>query len=70
MRPHTDGFLSRVGALLRERPVPLHPEMGRNAMSKCLFVIGGMASSGGKEISVASLGRLLKKPRVCISFMK
>src|SRR5690349_17790372 len=39
-------------------------------MSKFIFVTGGVASSVGKGISVASLGRLLKNRGVSISLMK
>ena len=39
-------------------------------MSKFIFVTGGVASSVGKGISVASLGRLLKNRGVSVSLMK
>jgi CTP synthase len=39
-------------------------------MSKFVFVTGGVASSVGKGISVASLGRLLKNRGVSVSLMK
>src|ERR1700687_1843211 len=39
-------------------------------MSKYIFVTGGVASSVGKGISVASLGRLLKNRGVSVSLMK
>jgi CTP synthase len=39
-------------------------------MSKFIFVTGGVASSVGKGISVASLGRLLKNRGVSVSIMK
>src|SRR5881296_3535764 len=39
-------------------------------MSKYIFVTGGVASSVGKGISVASLGRLLKNRGVSVSIMK
>lgn len=39
-------------------------------MSKFIFVTGGVASSVGKGITVASLGRLLKNRGVSISLMK
>src|SRR5579859_2998753 len=39
-------------------------------MSKFLFVTGGVASSVGKGISVASIGRLLKNRGVSVSLMK
>jgi CTP synthase len=39
-------------------------------MSKCIFVTGGVASSVGKSIPVASLGRLLKNRGISVSFMK
>ena len=39
-------------------------------MSKFIFVTGGVASSVGKGISVASLGRLLKNCGVSVSLMK
>src|SRR6059058_5315594 len=39
-------------------------------MSKYIFVTGGVASSVGKGISVASLGRLLKNRGISVSIMK
>lgn len=39
-------------------------------MSKFIFVTGGVASSVGKGISVASIGRLLKNRGVSVSLMK
>jgi CTP synthase len=39
-------------------------------MSKFIFVTGGVASSVGKGITVASLGRLLKNRGVSVSIMK
>ena len=39
-------------------------------MSKYVFVTGGVASSVGKGISVASLGRLLKNRGISVSIMK
>jgi len=39
-------------------------------MSKFIFVTGGVASSVGKGITVASLGRLLKNRGVSVSLMK
>ncbi len=39
-------------------------------MSKFIFVTGGVTSSIGKGISVASLGRLLKNRGVSVSLMK
>ncbi|HVB74997.1 MAG TPA: CTP synthase [Ktedonobacteraceae bacterium] len=39
-------------------------------MSKFIFVTGGVASSVGKGITVASLGRLLKNRGVTVSLMK
>ncbi|MDQ2715968.1 MAG: CTP synthase [Chloroflexota bacterium] len=39
-------------------------------MSKFIFVTGGVASSVGKGISVASLGRLLKSRGISVSIMK
>ncbi len=39
-------------------------------MSKYIFVTGGVASSVGKGISVASLGRLLKNCGISVSIMK
>jgi CTP synthase len=39
-------------------------------MSKFIFVTGGVASSVGKGITVASLGRLLKNHGVSVSLMK
>src|SRR5205823_3637940 len=39
-------------------------------MSKFIFVTGGVASSVGKGITVASLGRLLKSRGVSVSLMK
>ena len=39
-------------------------------MSKYIFVTGGVASSVGKGISVASLGRLLKNRGLSVSIMK
>jgi CTP synthase len=39
-------------------------------MSKFIFVTGGVASSVGKGISVASLGRLLKNRGISVSLMK
>lgn len=39
-------------------------------MSKFIFVTGGVASSVGKGISVASLGRLLKNRGVSVTLMK
>jgi CTP synthase len=39
-------------------------------MSKFIFVTGGVASSVGKGIAVASLGRLLKNRGVSVSLMK
>src|ERR1700726_1228424 len=39
-------------------------------MSKYIFVSGGVASSVGKGISVASLGRLLKNRGISVSIMK
>src|SRR6202040_1876150 len=39
-------------------------------MSKFIFVTGGVASSVGKGISVASLGRLLKNCGISVSIMK
>src|SRR6266849_2075861 len=39
-------------------------------MSKFIFVTGGVASSVGKGISVASIGRLLKDRGVSVSLMK
>lgn len=39
-------------------------------MSKFIFVTGGVASSVGKGISVASLGRVLKNRGVSVSLMK
>src|SRR5258708_6123983 len=41
-----------------------------NHMSKFIFVTGGVASSVGKGITVASLGRLLKNRGVSVSLMK
>ena len=39
-------------------------------MSKFIFVTGGVASSVGKGITVASLGRLLKNRGISVSLMK
>src|SRR5437660_11096493 len=39
-------------------------------MSKYIFVTGGVASSVGKGISVASLGRVLKNRGISVSIMK
>src|SRR6202790_5691886 len=39
-------------------------------MSKFIFVTGGVASSVGKGITVASLGRLLKNRGVSVALMK
>lgn len=39
-------------------------------MSKYIFVTGGVASSVGKGITVASLGRLLKNRGIAVSIMK
>src|ERR1700694_3540087 len=39
-------------------------------MSKYIFVTGGVASSVGKGISVASLGRLLKNRGLSVAIMK
>ena len=39
-------------------------------MSKFIFVSGGVASSVGKGITVASLGRLLKNRGISVSLMK
>src|SRR5213082_3932565 len=39
-------------------------------MSKYIFVTGGVASSVGKGISIASLGRLLKNRGISVSIMK
>nr|BBH93371.1 CTP synthase [Thermogemmatispora argillosa] len=39
-------------------------------MSKFIFVTGGVASSVGKGISVASIGRLLKNRGISVSIMK
>src|ERR671938_1254310 len=39
-------------------------------MSKFIFVTGGVASSVGKGITVASLGRLLKNSGISVSIMK
>src|SRR3989454_10856355 len=39
-------------------------------MSKFIFVTGGVASSVGKGITVASLGRLLKNRGISVSIMK
>ncbi|MBV9020485.1 MAG: CTP synthase, partial [Ktedonobacteraceae bacterium] len=39
-------------------------------MSKFIFVTGGVASSVGKGICVASLGRLLKSRGISVSLMK
>src|SRR5579863_7466882 len=39
-------------------------------MSKYVFVTGGVASSVGKGISVASLGRLLKSRGLSVAIMK
>ncbi|MGH2485782.1 MAG: hypothetical protein ACRDHE_07215, partial [Ktedonobacterales bacterium] len=39
-------------------------------MSKFLFVTGGVASSVGKGIAVASIGRLLKSRGVSVAIMK
>jgi len=46
------------------------PNEGGFSMSKFIFVTGGVASSVGKGISVASLGRLLKNRGVSVSLMK
>src|SRR5438876_7022035 len=45
------------------------PGKGVN-MSKYIFVTGGVASSVGKGISVASLGCLLKNRGISVSIMK
>src|SRR5918912_1870552 len=39
-------------------------------MSKYIFVTGGVTSSVGKGITVASLGRLLKNRGISVSIMK
>src|SRR2546427_11866627 len=45
-------------------------EGGQKRMSKYIFVTGGVASSVGKGITVASLGRLLKNRGISVSIMK
>jgi CTP synthase len=45
-------------------------EGGQKHMSKYIFVTGGVASSVGKGITVASLGRLLKNRGITVSIMK
>ena len=39
-------------------------------MSKFIFVTGGVVSSVGKGIAVASIGRLLKSREIAVSIMK
>src|SRR5579883_2258159 len=53
-------------------PYLARSECGRRilSMSKFIFVTGGVASSVGKGITVASLGRLLKNHGVSVSLMK
>ncbi len=50
----------------------MHRQSSRQGghMSKYIFVTGGVASSVGKGISVASLGRLLKNRGITVSIMK
>lgn len=50
----------------------MHRQSSRQGghMSKYIFVTGGVASSVGKGISVASLGRLLKNRGIAVSIMK
>jgi CTP synthase len=43
---------------------------GQKHVSKYIFVTGGVASSVGKGITVASLGRLLKNRGISVSIMK
>src|SRR5438045_5071420 len=53
------GYSLRIPWLILEDP-----------MSKFIFVTGGVASSVGKGITVASLGRLLKNRGISVSLMK
>src|SRR6266700_8194163 len=53
------GYSQRIPCLILEDP-----------MSKFIFVTGGVASSVGKGITVASLGRLLKNRGISVSLMK
>src|SRR6266568_4668402 len=60
------------GSSLRELNL-MHNSQARakgGHMSKYIFVTGGVASSVGKGISVASLGRLLKNRGISVSIMK
>src|SRR6266568_4513028 len=52
-------YSQRIPCLILEDP-----------MSKFIFVTGGVASSVGKGITVASLGRLLKNRGISVSLMK
>src|SRR5579875_2295402 len=45
-------------------------DRGRDKMAKLIFVTGGVVSSVGKGIAVASIGRLLKSRGITVSIMK
>jgi CTP synthase len=44
--------------------------LGRDAMTKFIFVTGGVVSSVGKGITVASIGRILKDLGISVSILK
>ena len=66
-------MVNDLGGVERQYVASMWRRVGRtegNDMAKFLFVTGGVASSVGKGITVASLGRLLKSRGLSVSIMK